>query len=418
MIPLPHGGHLIDRRLSPGTAARRREEIDDLPSLRVETEQALDAGQIGTGAYSPLTGFMDREVLTSVLEHRRLPDGLPWTLPILLTPPGDANRRGIDRLRIGEEVLLRGPRDEPVALLHLRERFAVPRTEIARQVYGTTDPTHPNISDLLRSGDVALAGPLETWPAEPGARSPYELTPLEARQEFQRRGWSSVVGYQTRNVPHRAHEYLQRMALEREDVDGLFIHPVIGRLRPGDYRAEIVVRAYEQLLANYLPPDRALLATLAIGMRYAGPRAAAFLAIVRKNFGCSHYIVGRDQAGIGDVYAPYASQLIFDELPVGVVPLRFPEAFFCRRCDGISTSKTCPHPASEHESASQTRIRTAIREGQPLPRGLLRPEIAQMLLREGELALHLPPPPTVTVRPRAVPAGMGAAPVPAPPGPP
>ncbi len=395
MIPLPHGGHLIDRRLSATEAHRRREELELLPQLWPEIDQIYDAQKIGVGAYSPLTGFMDHETLDGVLRSSRLPDGLPWTLPILLTPPGEPNRRTIEGLRLGEEVALRDPAGRFVALLRVREKFPIDRGAIARAVYRTTDARHPNVADLERTGPIAVAGPIDLLPAGPGDPGGYERTPEETRALFRSRGWESVAGYQTRNVPHRAHEYLQRLTLEREDIDGLLIHPVIGRLKPGDYRAEAVVGAYEKLLATYFPSDRVLLGTLTITMRYAGPRAALFLAIVRKNFGCSHYIVGRDQAGVGNYYDPYAAQAIFDELPIGIVPVRYAESFFCRRCDGISSPKTCPHPESDRESTSQTRIRTAIRDGRPLPREILRPEIAEMLRAGGGSLLNLPPPPSV-----------------------
>lgn len=394
MIPLPHGGHLIDGRFSAVEAERRRDELEDLPQLWPEIDQIYDARQIGIGGYSPLTGFMDREMLDGVLTESRLPDGLPWTLPIVLTPPDERNRRVIESLRLGEEVALRDPVGRFVALLRLREKFPLDVGRIAREVYGTTDSRHPNIADLERTGSIALAGPIDLLPEAPETRGPYELTPEEMREDFRARGWASVAGYQTRNVPHRAHEYLQRLTLEREDIDGLLVHPVVGRLKPGDYRSEVVVAAYEKLIATYFPAERVRLATLSITMRYAGPRAALFLAIVRKNYGCSHYIVGRDQAGVGSLYDPYAAQMIFDDLPVGIVPLRYAESFYCRRCDGISSPKTCPHAPEERERTSQTRIRTAIRDGQPLPQEILRPEIAELLRAGGETVLNLPPSPT------------------------
>jgi sulfate adenylyltransferase len=245
------------------------------------------------------------------------------------------------------------------------------------------------VSDLTATGDVALAGRIDLLERAPGPFPEHELTPGEAREQFQRLGWRSVVGYQTRNIPHRAHEYLQRLALEREEIDGLLVHPVVGRLKPGDYRSDVVVRAYEILLEQYFPPDRARLATLAITMRYAGPRAALFLALVRKNFGCSHYIVGRDQAGVGGLYDPYEAHRIFDRYETGIVPLRFAESFVCRPCGGVASPKTCRHPDSDRESVSQTRVRAAIRAREPLPPGLLRPEVEEYLLRLGPAALNL-----------------------------
>ncbi|HKS59211.1 MAG TPA: sulfate adenylyltransferase [Thermoplasmata archaeon] len=381
MIPPPHGGRLVLSQAGVRAAERLRLETRDLPKLWPEVDHLYDAEKIGIGAYSPLEGFMNRETLDSVLRTSRLTNSLPWTIPILLSPPGGRNRRTIDLLRPGDDVALLDPRDRLVAVLHLREKFPIERARLAREIYQTMDTLHPNVADLQRTGDTALAGPIELVDRVETEVRQYEYTPTETRAMFARRHWATVAGYQTRNVPHRAHEHLQRLALEREEIDGLFIHPLVGRLKPGDYHGEVVLSAYETLIRNYFPADRVLLGSLSIAMRYAGPRAALFLAIIRKNYGCSHYIVGRDQAGVGDFYDPYDSHRIFDEFPVGVVPLRYYETFFCRRCDTMVSSKTCSHPDSFRVRTSQTQIRRSLVEGQPLPAEILRPEIASMLSR-------------------------------------
>lgn len=385
MIPPPHGGRLVTNRLTPRASERLRDEMRDLPKLWPEPEQLLDAEQIGIGAYSPLDGFMDQETLDKVLLASRLPNSLPWTIPILLSPPGSRNRRTIETARPGDELALLDAQDQLVARLRLRESYPLERTRIAREVYRTTDARHPNVAGLHRTGDTVLAGPVELVARSESDLSPFELTPTETRGMFYRRRWSAVAAFQTRNVPHRAHEHLQRMTLDRDEIDGLFIHPVVGRPKAGDYRPAVVMAAYETLIENYLPFDRVVLASLSIGMRFAGPRAALFLGIVRKNYGCSHYIVGRDQAGINGYFDPYESQRIFDEHPVGVVPLRFPESFLCRRCDGIVSARSCPHPERERVDISQTRVRRALAQGEPPPPDLLRPEVVALLRSVGSL---------------------------------
>lgn len=385
VAPSPHGGRLVDRQSPPAEVARRSEELPALPKLWPEVDQILDADKIGIGAYSPLDGFMDRETTAEVLRTSRLPSSVPWTLPILLTPPGRRNRVTIDGLRPGDDAALLDPTGRFVALLHLEEKHAIERAALADVVYGTRDVAHPNVADLQATGDIALSGKIDlvTRPESPWPL--YEMTPKETRAAFARRGWGHVAAYQTRNVPHLAHEYLHRLTLEREEIDALFIHPVVGRLKEGDYDPSVVVRAYELVLSRYYPRERILFATLSIGMRYAGPKAALFLAIVRKNFGCSHYIVGRDQAGIDRRYPPLASQQIFDSLPVGIVPLRFAEAFHCRTCEEVSTDRTCPHTEEHRTRISQTAIRAAIAEGTPLPPNFLRPEVRTLLEGGGRI---------------------------------
>ena len=212
----------------------------------------------------------------------------------------------------------------------------------------------------------------------------FEYTPRETRAHFEKMGWHSVAGYQARNPPHTAHEYIQRLTLEREDVDALLIQPIIGRLKKGDYRPDVIMRAYNAFVSSYYPGERVMLASLSITMRYAGPKAVLFYAIIRRNYGCSHYIIGRDQAGVGSFYDPYAAHRIFDRLDVGVVPLRYGETFFCRKCGVMASRKVCPHGDEFHESTSQTRIRKLLSEGKPLPSEILRPEVAD-ILREGDV---------------------------------
>ena len=383
MAATPHGGHLIDRQLPAAAAQRRLSEAKELPSLRPFIDDVYDAEKIGLGAYSPLTGFMDRTALEGVLTHSRLPGGLPWTMPILLTPPGEANRAVIDAAKPGDELGILDAHGGLFAILHLEEKFAWDKWAVARSTYGTTDLAHPNVADLQGAGEVALAGPVDLVRRLELPTGEFELSPAQTRAEFQRRGWNHVAAYQCRNPPHTAHEYLQRLTLERSDVDGLFIHPVVGRLKKGDYKPEVILESYQALVARYYSPKRVMLAAFSIAMRYAGPKAALFLAIVRKNYGCDSYIVGRDQAGVGKYYDPYACHRIFDELPIDLLPLRYEETFFCRTCGWMATAKTCSHPVEDRLDTSQTRIRKALADGQAPPKEIVRPEVFEILVRPG-----------------------------------
>ena len=369
-------------RLRPESELRRREaEGKHLPLLHPFIDQVLDAEKIGIGAYSPLEGFQDRAALESILTSNRLPGGLPWTMPILLAPTGKENLAVMDAAQPGDEIGLADTGGKLFAVLHLEEKFPYDKKRFAQTVYATTDPAHTNVADLMAAGDLALAGKIDLLRRLDHPTGALELSPAEVRAEFVRRGWKSVVGYQTRNVPHTAHEYLQRCSLEREDVDGLLIHPVLGRLKKGDYRPAVILAAYQELVRNYYPADRVLLASLSITMRYAGPKAALFLAIVRKNYGCALYIVGRDQAGVGKYYDPFDCQRIFDEYPIDIVPLKFAETFFCRECGWMATSRTCAHSPEHRLNTSQTRIREALSQGEALPKEIIRPEVARVLAR-------------------------------------
>jgi sulfate adenylyltransferase len=379
MIP-PHGGRLVHRELSEPERDRREAEIDELPQLTPFDDAVYDAEKIAIGAYSPLEGFMDQSTLDSVLGRGRLPNDLPWTMPIVLAPRDGA--RGAKDAKPGDDIALRDAGGRFFALFHFEEAYPLDRTRLAERAYGTTDPQHPNVADIRDSlGDTAWAGRIDLVRRLEFPHRRFELTPEETRARFRELGWRNVVGYQTRNVPHTAHEYLQRCSLERGDVDGLFVHPVVGRLKKGDYRPEVIVEAYDTLVRHYYPANRVVLGSLSIAMRYGGPKAALFLAIVRKNYGCGLYIVGRDQAGVGRYYDPYASQRVFDEYDIGVTPLRYEETFFCEPCGWMATPRTCAHSPNTRLNTSQTRIRGALSRGEPLPSQILRPEVAKILAR-------------------------------------
>ncbi|HYA70527.1 MAG TPA: sulfate adenylyltransferase [Thermoplasmata archaeon] len=381
MIPPAHGGHLVNRLRPESELARREAERKDLLLISPFVDQVYDAEKIGIGAYSPLEGFQDQATVESVTTRGVLPGGLPWTMPIVLTPSGAANESVVRAARPGDDIGLTDLAGRLFAVLHLDEKAPFPRSRVAEAVYATTDPNHPNVADLLSAGETSLAGKIDLLRRLDLPTGPLELTPEETRAEFARRGWKHVAGYQTRNVPHTAHEYLQRCTLERDDIDGLLVHPVLGRLKRGDYRPEVILEAYEVLVRNYYPADRVMLAALSITMRYGGPKAALFLAIVRKNYGCGAYIVGRDQAGVGSYYDPYACQRIFDEYPIGVQVLKFAETYFCKVCGWMASARTCAHSPESRLNTSQTRIREALAKGEALPAEIIRPEVAKVLAR-------------------------------------
>jgi sulfate adenylyltransferase len=380
-IPPPHGGRLVTRQLLGADLERRRAELHEFPVLRPSVDAVYNVEKIAIGAYSPLEGFMDSSETDAVLDRGRLTNDLPWPIPIVLAPSGRENLRVLESLRAGDTVAIADGKGSVFALLHVSERFPIDRGRFAQSAFGTRDPAHPNVADLMSEGEQAVAGSIDLLRRLELPTGPDERTPAEVRAEFQRRKWSNVAAYQCRNPPHTAHEYLQRMTLEREDIDGLFIHPVVGRLKKGDYRPSVILECYRMLVERYYPSDRVLLAALSVSMLYAGPKGALFFAIVRKNFGCSHYIVGRDQAGVGTYYDPYACHRIFDEFDIGIVPLRYLETFYCRRCGGMATPKTCLHPAEDRVDTSQTRIRRALAEHRAPPVEVLRPEIYQILSR-------------------------------------
>jgi sulfate adenylyltransferase len=369
---VPHGGQLVDRRLGVEEAASLAASL--LPSLSLTAAEAADLRALATGAYSPLTGFMDAKQHQSVVESMRLPDGTLWPIPICLGLPEEL---GVD----GGRVLLRGPDDGLLGVLEVTEVFPRDRQAEAQLVYGTTDPAHPGVARVLGAPRLAVAGPIQAVVAPlPGPVGARALTPTQTRDAFQARGWATVVGFQTRNPVHRAHEYLMKCALEV--VDGLLLHPLVGPTKDGDVPAEVRMAAYEAVL-GYFPPGRVLLAALVAPMRYAGPREAVLHALVRKNYGCTHFIVGRDHAGVGGYYGTFEAQELLaslDKEELGIVPLRFDNAFWCRRCGAMATAKTCPHPDGDHVALSGTQVRSMLAAGQLPPPEFSRAEVATLLI--------------------------------------
>ena len=369
---LPHGGQLVDRRLEADEAAELR--AGSLPSLPLTAAEAADLRALATGAYSPLAGFMGAKEHQSVVESMRLPDGTLWPIPVCLGIGEDVR---VD----GDRLVLRDEGGELLGVLGVEEVFERDRQAEAELVYGTGDPAHPGVARVLAAPPLAVAGPISAVVGPLGGPvGSRALTPAETRAAFGARGWATVVGFQTRNPVHRAHEYLMKCALEM--VDGLLLHPLVGPTKEGDVPAEVRMRAYEAVL-GYFPGERVLLAALVAPMRYAGPREAVLHALVRKNYGCTHFIVGRDHAGVGSYYGTFQAQELIaslDEDELGITPLRFDNAFYCRRCLAMATGKTCPHPDPDHVALSGTQVREMLAAGQLPPAEFSRPEVAQLLI--------------------------------------
>ena len=378
---LPHGGTLVDRVLRGVAREGALERAKDLPQLILTPTSLSDIELIACGAMSPLTGFMVQADYQRVVREMRLSSGVVWSMPITL--PTDASFA--DAIADGDEIALYQDTSSGLHLLgtmEVQERYSYDKTTEAREVYRTTEDAHPGVARLYAQGDVLLGGPI-TLLNQPAERELAELrfTPAQTRRMFASRGWQRTVGFQTRNPIHRAHEYIQKAALEI--VDGLLLHPLVGETKQDDIPADVRIRSYEAVLRDYYPADRVLLAAFPAAMRYAGPREAVFHALCRKNYGCTHFIVGRDHAGVGKYYGTYDAQRIFDEFApeeVGIMPLLFEHAFFCRKCETVVTAKTCPHGKENWLFLSGTQVREMLSRGEAPPPEFTRPEVAQILI--------------------------------------
>ena len=376
----PYGGHLVNRTARPEVARQLRADADRLTTVTLSPRIATDLYLLAVGALSPLEGFMNRETYERVVQDMALPSGLPWSMPIVL-PVRDEEAQ---RLRPGEPAALRARDGTVLAILEVTEIFRGDLDRESRSVYGTTDEAHPGITALQRQGNLYAAGPIHylgDGGIADGVAPADVLTPEETRASFRERGWQSVVAFQTRNPIHRAHEYLQKCALEI--VDALLVHPVVGETKADDLPADLRMQCYRVLLEQYFPADRVLLSALPLAMRYAGPKEAVLHAIIRRNYGCTHMIVGRDHAGVGDYYGTYDAQRIFDEIDpavLGIQPLKFEHAFWCRVTEQMATAKTSPSTADQRVFLSGTRVREMLARGERPPIEFTRPEVADILL--------------------------------------
>ena len=373
----PHGGRLLDRTLT-GTAARDlHAEAAALPSLTLNPRELNDLELIAVGALSPLSGFMTRPDYESVLTDLRLADGTVFPLPVTLSAPGAV----AGGLSSGDRVALRDTAGNLHGVLDVAEVYSYEREREAELVFLTADRDHPGVANLHRQQDFLIGGAVSV-PAGPDPYGGDHLLPTVARARFEDLGWKTVVAFQTRNPIHRAHEHLLHVALE--SADGLFVHPLVGETKPGDVPADVRMECYRVLLDRYFPADRVVLGVLPAAMRYAGPREAVFHAILRQNYGCTHFIVGRDHAGVGDYYGPFDAQHIFnrfspDDLAIQPVPFDF--AYYCNACGDTIFGADCPHDKSEHVFLSGTRVREMLEAGEALPLEFTRPEVAAVLGR-------------------------------------
>ena len=373
----PHGGLLVERMVSGDAAAALRAEAESLPSVQLSAREQSDLDLIGFGALSPLTGFMGRPDYQRVLEEMRLAGGLPWSMPITLSAP----RHQTAELSMSGRIALRDTGGSLRGVMNVEDVYEYGKSEEARRIFLTEDEQHPGVAALYEQGEMLVGGKVQVL-GPPVELEGIHLPPAVTRALFKSRSWRTVVGFQTRNPVHRAHEYLLKTALEMSD--GIFLNPLTGTTKRDDVPAEVRMDCYKVLLREYFPEDRVVLGVLPAAMRYAGPREAIFHALVRKNYGCTRLIVGRDHAGVKDYYGPYDAQRIFDRFEpgeLGISPISFENTFYCRKCGGMASSKTCPHPTGDHLMLSGTRVRERLAAGESLPPEFTRPEVAEVLRR-------------------------------------
>ncbi|MBI2082721.1 MAG: sulfate adenylyltransferase [Deltaproteobacteria bacterium] len=376
----PHGGKLINRLLGASEQEKKLELARSLPKITLSARQQSDLDMIACGALSPLEGFMGEKDYLSVINTMRLTNGLPWTIPITLAVTEEEAKK----IKIGNGVALVGAtgRSPLLAILHLEEKYNAQRDLEAEKVYKTTDTAHPGVAAIKKEGEICLGGKVEVL-----NRVSYSdfldsrKDPAELRTLFAGKKWRRIVAFQTRNPIHRAHEYLTKSALEI--CDGLLIHPIVGETKGDDIPADVRMRCYEVLIENYYPKDRVVLSVNPAAMRYAGPREAIFHALIRKNYGCTHFIVGRDHAGVGNYYGTFDAHFIFDEFKpeeIGITPLFFDHSFFCHKCEEMASNKTCPHGAESRVILSGTKVREMLAKGELPPQEFSRPEVARILI--------------------------------------
>ena len=381
LIP-PHGGKLVDRFVSDTDAARLREKAASLPRIDLSFKQACDLEMIAIGAFSPLTGYVNQADFNAICKNMRLADGTVWPIPITLAVDDKVKAT----LATGKQAALYHPDSTLLAIIDVEEIYPHDKKLEIPSVFRTEDDAHPGVAAVLAEGDWCVAGPIHvltvTPEHEPGEQfTEYRLPPAATRAEFEKRGWKTVSAFQTRNPIHRAHEYLTKCA--QEITDGLLIHPLVGETKPGDIPADVRMDCYKTIIQHYYHPDRTILSVMPAAMRYAGPREAVLHALVRKNYGISHFIVGRDHAGVGDYYGTYDAQEIFDEFDpdeIGIEPLKFEHAAYSKRAKGMVSGKTFPRIEGDQVFLSGTKVRELLQKGERPPEEFSRPEVADVLI--------------------------------------
>ena len=368
----PHGGRLVKRI---DFSEKRIEEAKDLKKKEINLDKYRDLANIAHGLFSPLEGYMDNNNFEAVLKDGRLDNDIPWTVPIVM----DAVEEEVSELREGDDIAL-SYNGEPVGILEISDIYRYDKGKYVRSVFGTDSMEHPGVQRVFSMGDYLLGGKITLLKDPPTQFPRYRLWPEDTRVLFREKGWKKVVGFQTRNTPHIGHEYVQKAALTL--VDGLLINPLIGKKKKGDFRDEVIIKAYEALFENYYPKNTATMSIIETEMRYAGPKEAIFHAIMRKNLGCTHFIVGRDHAGVGNFYGPFDAHKIFSDYPdLGIEPIFFRSFYYCKKCRAVVNDKICPHQDSEYQiNFSGTKIRQLLMEGKRPPEDMMRPEVADAIL--------------------------------------
>ena len=370
-MPKPHGGKIIERKIS-----KDKIQVDEMPVVEINTNLSEDVLNIANGVFSPLEGFQYRNDLDNIVTHKRLSDDTPWTIPILL----DLDDKQLKGLKEGDSVILKNSETGLKALIDIEEIYSYNKNEIAKNVYGTKESEHPGVANVVNMKPKLVGGKISLIESKTREFDEYNLTPHETRTLFRQKKWREVVAFQTRNPPHIGHEYVQKTALTF--VDGLFINPIIGKKKPGDFRDDVILASYDSLIKNYYLKDRAVMSILRTSMKYAGPREAIHHAIMRKNFGCTHFIVGRDHAGVGNYYGPYDAHDIFSEFPdLGIVPVFFRSFSRCTKCNSVVNDKICPHDQKYHINFSGKKIREILNDGKIPPEDMMRKEVSETILK-------------------------------------
>ena len=376
----PHGNKLIDRCVTEARSNKLRKDFDDLISVALDRNLFFDFANLARGVYSPLQGFMSRNDFLKVVNDLTLESGVAWPLPVVL----DIETELANEIGPGERIGIRRPDGTPAGFLDVDSVYRYNETETCEKLFGTTDEDHPGVRTLQSKEPFFVGGSVKAFADAMPRNGSHDLSPKESRVLFKNLGWDTVVGFQTRNVPHRAHEYLQKSALEH--VDGLLIQPKIGEKKPGDYQNDAILEGYESLIESYYPTESVALSMFKSRMWYAGPREAVFDSIVRKNYGCTHFIIGRDHAGVGNYYGDFEAQELFDAMGnIGIEPLYYHYAFYCRKCDGIVSEKICPHDSDQHLEPSGTKLRGMLSDGESPPSELMRPEVTETVLSLDEI---------------------------------
>ena len=363
-----HGGKLVNRIVEKDPAG--------LFSISITNDLAIDVENIADGIFSPLEGFLNQQDFESVVSRGRLSNDVAWTIPIVLDVDEDTSKK----MKDAGDVLLKNPEGTGVAILHVEDVFSFDKSKMNDGVYGTNDATHPGVAKTNSMKNFLIGGKIDyiQRPNESEIRN-NRLTAIQTREYFEKSGWKTIVAFQTRNPPHVAHEMLQKTAITTRD--GVFVNPLIGKKKSGDFKDEVIVKAYETMISNYYPENRCKLATLHTEMRYAGPKEAIHHAIMRQNYGCTHIIIGRDHAGVGKFYDPFAAHKIFDDYPeLDITPIFFPAFFYCKKCLTFTNPKVCPHDADSREQISGTMLREMLQKGQSPSEFILRPEVAKVII--------------------------------------